>query len=665
MLPIVFLKRLSKEAFICMKCKRLSHSHKFRKLTCIFCKEIWHYDCASIDCSYLLNPFKSFWTCAYCTEKTQKCLKCNNTYYECLYCNKKCCVACNVDVFDINTKRVKCGDCPSHKCIDCMTVIKNKGYKSRFNTINKCDDCIRNELENNICVICKHTYSEDVDDDSEEIENEIIEKDLEISKNIEEEYLNEEMVQCDDCNSWTHLKCIGEPKIGTFDNSPYSCPKCHPKIVENLPECFICKKWKDDDLEIFPWPHKYTIWKHCNCFVTDYSILNLLPKRNHLEYFSWNNSIIYLNRNTSIYLQKNFDKMKHIQIFYNDNQISLSFHDLTDKTFTIKCIKPEIIHFLQSIIGELGYKRNYKYSFTDNCINESKSIALENQQIVYSKINSIDNKEIKGKKEATSIINGNNERSNISPFIPTVRHGLEDCQKAKDNANSNKKKTKTTFRDDDGQYKGNTVVYHVKDGNYMNVPLSKAYRNLTFLAKTDLIILKSGIEGYGVFAKRGFIAGEMLIEYCGELINQTIADKREKLYKTRLSSNRRFLERALLSSNNIEYGLEKFQLKYKLTNFNYDDDGSCYMFKLNNEIIIDATLKGNAARFINHSCNPNCTAKHVSLTLGTRGESQHIIIFAMKNIKPGEELTYDYRFSNNNGTIPCYCNSINCTKFMM
>ena len=62
-----------------------------------------------------------------------------------------------------------------------------------------------------------------------------------------------------------------------------------------------------------------------------------------------------------------------------------------------------------------------------------------------------------------------------------------------------------------------------------------------------------------------FQAGEMVIEYAGEEIRAILTDKREKLYESR--------------------GI------------------GCYMFKVDDDTVVDATMKGNAARFINHSCD--------------------------------------------------------------
>merc|ERR1712100_923447 len=70
-----------------------------------------------------------------------------------------------------------------------------------------------------------------------------------------------------------------------------------------------------------------------------------------------------------------------------------------------------------------------------------------------------------------------------------------------------------------------------------------------------------------------------------------------------------------------------------------DDDRHYYIISIGNSKYVDATRKGNLGRFINHSCNPNCIPEiwHVN---GQRC----VGIFAKKDIRPGEEVTFDYQF---------------------
>jgi len=80
----------------------------------------------------------------------------------------------------------------------------------------------------------------------------------------------------------------------------------------------------------------------------------------------------------------------------------------------------------------------------------------------------------------------------------------------------------------------------------------------------------------------------------------------------------------------------------------YDNKGlGTYMFRLDHDRIVDATFCGNAARFINHSCQPNCYARTVAVD-----GHKHVIIFSMRRIECTEELTYGKMFLT---LLFCFC----------
>ncbi|KAM3874292.1 histone-lysine N-methyltransferase SETD1B-A [Diretmus argenteus] len=136
--------------------------------------------------------------------------------------------------------------------------------------------------------------------------------------------------------------------------------------------------------------------------------------------------------------------------------------------------------------------------------------------------------------------------------------------------------------------------------------------------KKKIRFCKSHIHDWGLFAQEPIAADEMVIEYVGQNIRQVIADMREKRYE--------------------EEGI-----------------GSSYMFRVDHDTIIDATKCGNFARFINHSCNPNCYAKVITV------ESQKkIVIYSRQPITVNEEITYDYKFPIEDEKIPCLCGAENC-----
>ncbi|XP_014295406.1 histone-lysine N-methyltransferase trithorax [Microplitis demolitor] len=154
-----------------------------------------------------------------------------------------------------------------------------------------------------------------------------------------------------------------------------------------------------------------------------------------------------------------------------------------------------------------------------------------------------------------------------------------------------------------------------------NLPMAMRFRMLKETSKESVGVYHSHIHGRGLFCLRDIEAGEMVIEYAGEVIRASLTDKREKYY----------------DSKHI----------------------GCYMFKIDDHLVVDATMKGNAARFINHSCEPNCYSKVVDI-LGKK----HILIFALRRITQGEELTYDYKFPFEEIKIPCTCGSRKCRKYL-
>ena len=73
--------------------------------------------------------------------------------------------------------------------------------------------------------------------------------------------------------------------------------------------------------------------------------------------------------------------------------------------------------------------------------------------------------------------------------------------------------------------------------------------------------------------------------------------------------------------------------------------------------VVDAQQKGNIARYVNHSCNPNCYTKNVTLH-----NKKRVVIFTKKEIKKGEELSYDYRFAPETPELEtkCGCGAQTC-----
>lgn len=130
-------------------------------------------------------------------------------------------------------------------------------------------------------------------------------------------------------------------------------------------------------------------------------------------------------------------------------------------------------------------------------------------------------------------------------------------------------------------------------------------------------------KGWGLVAMEDIRQGQFVIEYVGEVINN------EELAR-------------------------RLQHKVEQKDENY------YFLTVDSELTIDAGPKGNLARFINHSCEPNCETM-----LWKVGGAQAVGLFAIKDIKVGDELTFNYNFeSKGDKKKICHCNATKCSGYI-
>jgi len=129
---------------------------------------------------------------------------------------------------------------------------------------------------------------------------------------------------------------------------------------------------------------------------------------------------------------------------------------------------------------------------------------------------------------------------------------------------------------------------------------------------------KSGINNLGLFAKSDIKKGEKVIEYKGR----------------------------------------KFTHKQVEEDDRFDNSKAIYLFTLNERYVLDGDTKTNTAKYINHSCDPNC---EVDIIKGK------IWIIAIKDIKKGNELSYDYGFGYDKDfrQFPCKCGSKICCGYIV
>lgn len=144
--------------------------------------------------------------------------------------------------------------------------------------------------------------------------------------------------------------------------------------------------------------------------------------------------------------------------------------------------------------------------------------------------------------------------------------------------------------------------------------------------KPRIVIRNSKIHGRGVYAARKLAAGERIIEYKGERITWKEADRRPPS--------------------------------------DPDDPNHTFFFSLSDgKTVIDANVNGNAARWINHSCEPNCESEET--------DDGRVYIEALRDIRRGEELNYDYGLIIDERLTPtlkkqhaCRCGSPQCRGTM-
>lgn len=138
-------------------------------------------------------------------------------------------------------------------------------------------------------------------------------------------------------------------------------------------------------------------------------------------------------------------------------------------------------------------------------------------------------------------------------------------------------------------------------------------------------VRNSPVHGLGAFALRPIRKGTRIVEYLGERVSHREADRR-----------------------------------YEGKDAN---DAHTFLFIVDSRTVIDAGVDGNEARFLNHSCNPNCESVI---------EKRRVFIEAIRDIEPGEELTYDYQIQREDDDPPgieevfaCHCGFPQCRGTML
>ncbi len=131
-------------------------------------------------------------------------------------------------------------------------------------------------------------------------------------------------------------------------------------------------------------------------------------------------------------------------------------------------------------------------------------------------------------------------------------------------------------------------------------------------------VKKSLIDKNGLYANRDIKKGTKIIEYKGKIITSKQSEKNPK----------------------------------------FDNGKAIYLFNINKKYDLDGDFKFNTARLINHSCDPNCEVF---------GSGLKVWVYAMQDIRKGEELSYDYGFGFDKDfkNYPCKCGSKKCVGYIV
>jgi SET domain-containing protein len=133
----------------------------------------------------------------------------------------------------------------------------------------------------------------------------------------------------------------------------------------------------------------------------------------------------------------------------------------------------------------------------------------------------------------------------------------------------------------------------------------------------NVAVRRSGVHGWGLFARTDLAKGERVVEYIGEKVTKAESERRTNAQWAR---------------------------------------GRVYTFELNQRYDLDGSPVWNKARYANHSCDPTCETEII------RGR---IWLVAIEDLVKGDEITYDYNFPVDDDLAPCNCGAANCRGYIV
>lgn len=435
---------------------------------------------------------------------------------------------------------------------------------------------------------------------------------------MDEEYENNLFLQCDKCRMMVHAKCYGE--LEPVDGVLWLCNLCRPGAPEYFLPCCLCPV-RGGAMK----PTTDGRWAHLACAIwIPETCLSDIKKMEPID------GIGRISKDRWKLLCSICGVSYGACIQCSNNTCRVAFHPLCARVagYCIELADEDKLHLInmdedeeQQCIQLLSFCTKHRPPSRERVNAENRIMPVAQQvseNVPPSNPSGCARSEPfnflgrRGRKEPEALAASSLKRLFVEdkPYLVHgfCRHGTSvhissPGSFSVDNVSSSFRKSMTSSLD-----VPNSIHSMMEKFRYMRTTCRKR-----------LAFGKSGIHGFGIFAKQPHRAGDMIIEYTGELVRPAIADRREHLIYNSLVG------------------------------------AGTYMFRIDNERVIDATRAGSIAHLINHSCEPNCYSRVITVN-----GDEHIIIFAKRDIKQWEELTYDYRFMSIDERLPCYCGHVRC-----
>ncbi|XP_047981760.1 histone-lysine N-methyltransferase ATX2-like isoform X2 [Salvia hispanica] len=431
---------------------------------------------------------------------------------------------------------------------------------------------------------------------------------------MDEEYENNLFLQCDKCRMMVHARCYGElePSGGVL----WLCNLCRPGAPVS-PQCYLCP--------VVGGAMKPTAdghWAHLACAIwIPETCLSDIKKMEPID------GIDRINKDR----WKLICSICHVSygacIQCTDFNCCVAFHPLCARAAGF-CLEPEDMDRVHAApldedeedqsIQLLSFCQKHRPKSTENMLSDKRVVQKEDEHAEYippinpsgcarTEIYDYRKKRAKNGQDGPS-----SKRLYVEnvPHIPGgFSHHMPLWNKTSSSEPGGSKHSVDLLELRSLQLKSSREFLSVAD----------KYNHMKETYRRRLAYGKSRIHGFGVFTKLPYKAGDMVIEYTGEIIRGSVADRREHLSYDKLVG------------------------------------AGTYIFRVDDNRVLDATKAGSIAQLINHSCESNCYSRVITVN-----DNNHIIIFAKRDINYGEELTYDYRFSSIGERLACHCGSSRC-----